>query len=701
LPLLDRVPLVKRLLTGDLSLGTGDSPAESKGIVQMPAHLFWGMGGPADSAKGEGETPRGLSAYAVAALAFMCMRYRATKIVEPAAYVARETEDGDEWIRDHGLAELLEQPNPDEDFGQLLERTQLYRDATGGAIWVKNRDRLGRVASLYAFSRDEYTVEAATVDLPGGGTERRVYGRYTVQTASGPRHLGPDDVLHFREALDVAPLDVALSHLRIGETLKERIRATVRNAALVGGVFSTPADRPSLDDVEFARLKAEIATQFQGTRSGRPMLAEGGLAYTRTAFSLAELELGELWREVEATVCGVFQVHPAIVGAIVGLENSPWSHMETAHALFYDVFAFPTWQGIGRVLTRGLLREARSDPRDLFVRFDTSKVRALQKDGEKRAREAKLAADIWTVDERRIHTGQEPLPNGEGERIAAPARAAPGVQADPAGKTGTGRAEQKGAGTVDPLDLRWATFDAVARGQEAGYLLAAAAQLDTDRAAIVRAVRDAVGRKGVERKMDDDDLRDARAAVDEYLGGTSSAGWRTAAEPLLSSTGRVAVESAAAELGLSFDLLQPGLAKYVERETAWLVRQIADTTRTEVRAALSAGYEAGDDVPALAKRLESLGAFKRSRAELIARTETTRAFNGAGNEALREYAVDSGDRVTKTWLSARDRRVRAPHKPGRLDGEKRGIDEAFSNGRQHPDEPNCRCTLIYAIEETE
>jgi hypothetical protein len=41
--------------------------------------------------------------------------------------------------------------------------------------------------------------------------------------------------------------------------------------------------------------------------------------------------------------------------------------------------------------------------------------------------------------------------------------------------------------------------------------------------------------------------------------------------------------------------------------------------------------------------------------------------------------------------------VRPEH--AELEGEAAGIDEEFSNGLLAPEEPGCRCTLIYALEE--
>jgi SPP1 gp7 family putative phage head morphogenesis protein len=167
--------------------------------------------------------------------------------------------------------------------------------------------------------------------------------------------------------------------------------------------------------------------------------------------------------------------------------------------------------------------------------------------------------------------------------------------------------------------------------------------------------------------------------------------------PLIQATARRAVERISAQVGIAFDLLQPGLLPYVEKHAATLVTQVTDTTKQTIRDALGAGLADGDGIPALTKRIEESAAFSRDRAELIARTETTRVTNGSQRESLAAHAAATGDRITKRWLNAGDERVRDQHREP-LNGEVRGVDEAFSNGLQAPGEPNCRCTLIYAME---
>ena len=98
------------------------------------------------------------------------------------------------------------------------------------------------------------------------------------------------------------------------------------------------------------------------------------------------------------------------------------------------------------------------------------------------------------------------------------------------------------------------------------------------------------------------------------------------------------------------------------------------------------------------------------RSETIARTEALRAL-GVGMDAAYRQAIErqiiSGDRIVRTWISARDPRVRDTH--AGLDGQKRGINETWEtrNGvLRYPGDPsapasevvNCRCVLQVRVE---
>lgn len=649
---------------------------------------------PVDGRQGTLELRDTARAVTTSVLCHAAMRYRATKLAEAPLYVADLTAEGEPWLPDHPLAELLQYPNEDQEMADLLEATSFALDGTGMALWVVDRNNARQPARLACFTGDEFSVHP---------TDARVYGRFELATRRGERAFAPEDVVFFRlphptdRWRGLAPVQVVARQLGIEAKLLRAMVAGLNNAVVPGMTLVFPE---TVTPDQAQEYRAGIAAAFQEARNhGKTFIGGGGLSVTQNKLGFSGLEGGALYREIEAAVCVAFGVRPEILGMMIGLENAPWSHMQTAQRLSYDETIIPLWRRIERAITRQLLRPLDPDTSRL-VRFDDTNVRALQADAEADARRSLLLRDIATRNQRRQIAGLEPMEEDldywDAVQEKAPAAPAAAPEAAPV-KRGAGPLQRKDAGD----DLAWLLFDETTRAQEFGWEMAAAAQLEEDRAACLALAQDTL-RTG---QKDDDpyapadagSVQELIARIAEHMDLTAAVQWRERTTPLTAATARRALERVVAQMGLSFDLLQPGLLEYTEREAAWLVTQVTDTTKREIRAALTAGLAEGEGIPALTARIQESGAFARSRAELIARTETTRVTNGGQRESLAAYAAESGDRVTKRWLNAGDERVRDSHREP-LNGEVRDIDEPFSNGLQAPGEPGCRCTLIYSME---
>jgi HK97 family phage portal protein len=676
----------------DLFRKAAPAPVETKAVTLTPQVMRW-----FDMLDAQGApTPglRGFTAYAAYALAYSCMQFRATKTVEPRLWIARETEDGDEWATTHELGDLLEQPNPDMEMADLLELTSLYLDGTGACVWFKNRDNAGRVVSLYPFSDDEFTVKA---------TPERLFGEFHLHAMSGHKAVPASEVVYFRRTdprdlhSGLGPLEAALAHVNIGHDLRRAITANLRNAIRPGAIATTQGDAP-MSEAEYERFKAEVAQTHQGvTNDGKVMLAE------RTVFQLLEpmlkkLDMGPMQGDVEAAICQCFQVHPGLVGAKIGIENAGGLSDSIAPALdlYYDIAQKPIWTRMERTLTRQLLREVDDDP-SVRIKFDLSSISALQDDVLARATEAQTAGKFWTVNEARAHTGQQPLEDGDerGEQFVEqpPVIQMPGEE-EPADDDPFGKSEKR-------LSREYVhrVVDSATRDTEESMLeLVSHAELMTDEVKLHDAW-------GLHRKDHEDEpvtpeqakrmQEEADAALEQARGR-----WAVNLKPALESIGNRSVAKAGASVGVSFNQLQPGLLEYVERHAAELITGVTDTTKDKVARAIRDGLAEGDGIRGIAKRVEASGAFSRDRAKLIATTEVTTVRNGAALESMQSYADRTGLKVIKTWINSADARVRDEHlnQPIGVGGEKRAANEPFSNGLMAPSEPNCRCSLLYDVE---
>jgi SPP1 gp7 family putative phage head morphogenesis protein len=228
--------------------------------------------------------------------------------------------------------------------------------------------------------------------------------------------------------------------------------------------------------------------------------------------------------------------------------------------------------------------------------------------------------------------------------------------------------------------------------------LATASLLAEDRDAVIAAVLRAMesGRKESVPKKPKTVPERILAALEAVLGDERVSKWKAVVRALIQQTGDAAMYATVVpDTDVPYRLLRPHMGSYVEREAAFLVTEVSDTTKQAVREALTEAYAAGEGPDAAARRIRESTAFDRNRAKLIARTETTRVFNGAPLESLTHYAHATGSNFVKRWVATLDDKVRPEHR--KMHGEAVPVDQPFSNGLQAPGEPNCRCGLTYGV----
>ena len=150
-------------------------------------------------------------------------------------------------------------------------------------------------------------------------------------------------------------------------------------------------------------------------------------------------------------------------------------------------------------------------------------------------------------------------------------------------------------------------------------------------------------------------------------------------------------------------LLEGGLQK--------LTGEITDTTRDNMRKILTKGMQEGWSINDMMRELEKLG-INAYRAELIARTETTRA----ANQGALLGAVSTGLQTVKEWISVNDDRTRRIPRDKfdhlHMDGKQVPTDMPFTvpgtgsiDIMEYPGDPNgsagnvcnCRCTVGFEV----
>lgn len=159
-------------------------------------------------------------------------------------------------------------------------------------------------------------------------------------------------------------------------------------------------------------------------------------------------------------------------------------------------------------------------------------------------------------------------------------------------------------------------------------------------------------------------------------------------------------------IDITFDLYNPRISEHLKDKEV-KIKDINETTKTQLRETLIEGAEAGESIPHLAKRVSHVfSEAKGYRSTMIARTEVVGSANFASLEAYRQ----SGVIEKKEWLATLDGRQRDTH--GAMNRQVRNINDKFSSPAggtaDHPggfgiasEDINCRCATLPVIQEDE
>lgn len=662
------------------------------------------------------------TALAFVAYWYCATRWRAQKIAEaPVMVVEEDKKDGsEEWLPDHELAQLLDMPSDDYDMGELLERTSRYLDNTAECLWVLDKNRLQQIARVTPFKGGEFEI------VP---VEDRLYGRFKVQTKKGPEYYDADQVVYFRDNAEgwtgrpKSRLDVAMSWLRLGEHARVTIRDLLGNAVWPSGV-AIPDKEWNPTEEQLEMYKAELESYAAPGNKGRPFAMLGGGTFEALSARIRDLVPEEVLNRVESVVAAVSGVPAIVLQFQVGMENSPWSQMGQARRMAYDDTIQPTWRKLERVMTRQLLRPVDDDPTH-FIRFDKSNIASLQDDLTTLITNATMMGRAASLNERRMMMKLEPVDDPAADEI--PELAAPIL---PPGLLGGGAEEDDEEEEEEETDdteeteeeddeegteeektaRRWAKlierkkkvarFSDTLRDEGVATWVSVTKrliQLDQEEIrSIVNLFLVEATLKNLESK--ERGKQRVMTAVVGYLKETAAPRWARATTPLLVQAAQRSTAVIAADLSINYNLLHPGVLRFAQKESSFLIDGITKTTRDSVAAALARGLEEGASTSRIAEMIAEAGAFSKDRSMLIARTETARTFNGAPTYALNAIQNGTGRKFVKTWSTALDDRVRDEHIA--LEGETVEINSTFSNGVQYPSEPNCRCTVLYTEVET-
>jgi HK97 family phage portal protein len=338
--------------------------------------------------------------------------YRAVRMIaEAAAAVPWSLYDGDAEIETHPLLALLRQPNPQEDGNELFCRWYAFLQCAGNAyLEAVSAEDVPR--ELYVLRPDRVSVVADARGWPIA---------YDYKIADRVQRIARDIATGFMPVLHAKlfhPLDdhYGLSPLAPGGAAVEVhnagaawTKSLLDNAARPSGalVYKGPDGAPNLSDDQFARLKGELETAYQGAQNaGRPMVLEGGLEWRTMSYSPAEMDFSGLRDAAAREIALAFGIPTMLLG-IPG--DNTYANYREANLVFWRQTVLPLVAKTARALTHWLA------PRfggNLRIAYDADQVDALMQ--ERGSLWQSLAgADFLTLNEKRAAAGYSPMAGGD------------------------------------------------------------------------------------------------------------------------------------------------------------------------------------------------------------------------------------------------------------------------------------------------
>lgn len=329
--------------------------------------------------------------------------YRAIRMIaEAAASVPLVVFHEEARCRDHGLAQLLERPNPEQSGAEWLEGLYGALQTAGNAYVEAVGDGEGGLPEEF------WTLRPDRVKVvPGrhGWPEAYDYGLEGRSVRIGREADGWMPVMHLKlfhptdDHYGFSPLEAAAFAIDVHNASGAWNKALLDNAARPSGALVyTGRDGDRLSQEQFERLKGELETAHSGPgNAGRPLLLEGGLDWKPMSLTPSEMDFIAGKHAAAREIALAFGVPPQLLG-IPG--DATYANYREANVAFWRQTVVPLVRKAAGALTAWL------SPRVCGCRIepDLDGVPALQP--ERDALWARLnAAAFLTEEERRRMAG--------------------------------------------------------------------------------------------------------------------------------------------------------------------------------------------------------------------------------------------------------------------------------------------------------
>jgi HK97 family phage portal protein len=341
---------------------------------------------------------------------YACVRRVAQALTEASAQIVAHDGRGREPLPDHPLQRLIDAPNPNMSWSDLLSLIVSHLLLSGESYVLKERAPDSQQVR-HLLSVPPSWVHPQVIDSRRGWEVRLPDGRKMPVLASEVIVLRLHDPASPGRAC--APLQAALRGVQLDEHREDYMLEMLSNLQSPGVVLYQ--NQEWTDDQRLA-ARAALEDQIGPGQRGAPLFLSGDQAKVEAFAPLRDLDWPGLTGLTETRICAAFGVPPIVLGLRTGLENATYSNYQQAERSFYRGTLPPLWRLVAESFTRELVQAEADDPH-LAFHFDTGEIAQLQEDATQRAdRAARLFAEgIINRNEARRLSGLPPLEDALGE----------------------------------------------------------------------------------------------------------------------------------------------------------------------------------------------------------------------------------------------------------------------------------------------
>lgn len=689
------------------------------------------------------------------AVIYSAIRYKFNALVSAPlrAYTGDEMKP-DVAPSKHPLAKLLKRPNPymsQIEFGQLQTT---YLNLTGNSYtWFERskKDPLGMPVAMWNLRPDRVRI------VPG---DKGIMGYKYIPDDKSERDalpILPEDMMHVKlpnpgdllEGLGygLSPMAPISQTGDLDNYITFFLKKFFESGTMLGGVLKYNV---AMDDELVAEARRRWQDRYGGVQNwGDVAVLDQGGDFKPLIPSFKELDFKTIDSRSEKRMLGPFGVPGMLIG--LSMDSATFSNFEQADRAFWQNTFIPELALFDSEYEHYLNVDG------VWPRHDISAVPALQKNIPDLVNAAKTMFDMGTPRHIAFQVVGLNVPETEdgdvgylplgvrpiGEPLPAPApdnnpppddEQPPPDDEQPPKKSNVLPPHkptpalpapviplQKGRWTDEEKLALWQKLDSIAESHEDAFHKAANKQFEADKRAILAIVGGAQ-EKALQRKATINWV-ELMPDVVKYTLKDSPTGWKDTFVPVMEGLVEDNGKYWSSQLGLAFNVRNIRGEEWFQDYTLKFAKPICQNTSDTLHSILAQAQKEGWSIHTMQDNIQSL--FKQwmdgdlgsedfewlaermpaYRAELIARTETTRLQN-EGTQALgEEWGVKK-----KAWLATQDGRTRDSHLDA--DGQEVDLDQPFEIGGYKMMQPgdmslgapisevaNCRCAEVLLANE--